>query len=149
VASIIVPPSVTHIGDEAFVFEGANFTSLCFEGNAPTAPNDLFYPNDVTVYYLPGTTGWGTNFGGAPTAQWQLPNPCMLNAAAGPGANSNQFGFVISWATNLTVRVEACTNLAAPVWASVSTNALVNGVAYFSDTTCSNAPCRFYRVVSP
>jgi hypothetical protein len=149
VTSIVVPPSVKSIDDDAFSFEGPSFTSVYFEGNAPTAPSDLFYPDDVTVYYLPGTTGWGTNFGGASTAQWRLANPCMLNTVAGPGTVSNQFSFVISWATNRTVRVEACTNLAAPVWVPVSTNVLVNGVSSFSDSTWTNAPRRFYRLVSP
>jgi hypothetical protein len=26
--------------------------------------------NKATVYYLPGTTGWGKEFGGRPTAVW-------------------------------------------------------------------------------
>ena len=29
--------------------------------------------NHATVYYLPGTTGWGATFGGRPTALWQTP----------------------------------------------------------------------------
>ena len=35
----------------------------------------MFYgDNNATVYYLPGTTGWGTTFGGRPTALWiQVP----------------------------------------------------------------------------
>jgi hypothetical protein len=30
---------------------------------------------NATVYYLPGTTGWGTTFGGRPTALWTPANP--------------------------------------------------------------------------
>jgi len=41
------------------------------------------YDNGVTVYYLPGTTGWSTTFGGRPTAPWLLPNPLILNNGSG------------------------------------------------------------------
>ena len=42
-----------------------------FQGNAPAAGSDVFDgDNEATVYYLPGTTGWGTTFGGLPTALW-------------------------------------------------------------------------------
>ena len=40
----------------------------------------MFYQETdlATVYYLPGTTGWGTTFGGRPTAQWN-PFPTILS----------------------------------------------------------------------
>jgi hypothetical protein len=46
--------------------------------------------------------------------------------------------------------VEACTNLARPVWLPVSTNALNGGGASsFSDSQSGNYPTRFYRFRSP
>jgi hypothetical protein len=33
----------------------------------------VFYCDTGTVYYLSGTTGWGSTFGGLPTAVWILP----------------------------------------------------------------------------
>ena len=104
--------------------------------------------NNATVYYLPGTTGWGTTFGGRPTALWFLPNPLILNNGPSFGVQTNGFGFIISWATNTSVVVEACTNLANPVWSPVSTNTLTDGSSYFSDPQWTNYPDRFYRVTS-
>jgi hypothetical protein len=59
------------------------------------------------------------------------------------------FSFIISWATNVPVAVEACTNLSNPVWQPVQTNTLTGGYFYFSDPTWTNYPGRFYRVRSP
>jgi hypothetical protein len=66
--NIIVGNSVTNIENEAFAY-CTNLASVYFEGNAPTADADVFYgDNKATVYYLPGTTGWGPMFGGIPSA---------------------------------------------------------------------------------
>ena len=35
----------------------------------------------ATVYYLPGTTGWGKEFGGQPTAPWTT--QARIDAAGG------------------------------------------------------------------
>jgi len=103
-----------------------------------------------TIYYLPGTTGWDApTFGGRPTAPWLLPNPLILNNGPGFGVKTNGFGFIISWATNLSVVVEACTNLANPVWSPVGTNTLTGGSSYFSDPGWTNYPVRCYRLRSP
>ena len=107
--------------------------------------------NNATVYYLPGPTGWPTvpnAWADRPTALWSLPNPLILN---GPsfGVQTNQFGFIISWATNIPVVVEVCTNLANPTWSPVGTNTLTDGSSYFSDSKWTNCPARFYRLHSP
>jgi hypothetical protein len=62
---------------------------------------------------------------------------------------TNGFGFIISWATNISVVVEACTNLANPTWSPLATNTLSGGSAYFSDPQWTNYPARFYRLRSP
>jgi hypothetical protein len=95
---------------------------------------------------LPGTTGWGSTFGGIPTALWSLPYPLILNGSL--GVRSNQFGFTVSWATNLNVVVEAATDLANPIWSPLQTNALTSGSFYFSDPQWKGYPSRFYRVRS-
>jgi hypothetical protein len=61
----------------------------------------------------------------------------------------NQFGFNIAWASGMVVVVEACTNLANPIWSPVSTNALATGSSYFSDAQSAKYPRRFYRLRSP
>jgi hypothetical protein len=108
----------------------------------------IFETDDLTVYYLPGTTGWGTTFGGRPTALWVRPNPMILNNAPNFGAQGNGFGFTISWATNTSVAIEACTELINPIWRSLETNNLMDGTLYFSDPQWTNYPTRFYRVRS-
>jgi hypothetical protein len=102
----------------------------------------------VTVYYLPGTTGWGSTFSGRPTAPWVLPYPVMLTTPPSFGVGTNGYGFIISWATNASVVVEACTDLAHPTWSPVGTNALVEGWSYFSDPQWTNYASRFYRLRS-
>ena len=62
---------------------------------------------------------------------------------------TNGFGFTISWATNIPVVVEACTNLANPLWSPVGTNTLTDGSSYFSDPQWTNYPARLYRLRSP
>ena len=105
--------------------------------------------SNATVYYLPGTTGWGPTFGDRPTAPWTLPNPLILNKGPSFGPHTNGFGFIISWATNIPVVVEACTSLANPVWFPVGTNTLTGGSSYFSDPQWTNYPARLYRLRSP
>jgi len=72
-----------------------------------------------------------------------------LNFGSSFGIQSNQFGFIISWATNVPVVVEACTNLSNAAWSPIATNTLVNGSVYFADPQWSNYPARFYRIRSP
>lgn len=144
--SITVPASINKIGWFTFGY-CTSLTEVYFHGNAPSLGGSVFYDaNNATVYYLAGTTGWGTTFGGRPTAPWVLPNPVILTTAPDFGVQTNQFGFRISWATNGTVIVEASTTLANAVWSPVSTNALVNGWFDFRDAEGTNHAIRFYRV---
>jgi BspA type Leucine rich repeat region (6 copies) len=147
--NVTVYDSVTGFGQFAFM-DCPNLTSVNFIGNAPGADWTVFMnDNQAVVYYLPGTTGWGSTFGGAPTAQLYLPSPVILNFEAGFGVNSSGFGFVVSWATNSCVAVEASTALAAPKWCTVATNSLSGGWFYFNDPQWTNYSARFYRLRSP
>jgi hypothetical protein len=148
--NVTIPNSVTTLGFEAF--SGCtSLTGVNFLGNAPSlgGPSVFSGANNATVYYLPGTTGWGTTFEGRPTALWVLPYPLILNNGPGFGIQTNRFGFIISWATNVPVVVEASTNLGHSMWLPVSTNALAEGSSYFSDPEWTNYPGRFYRLRSP
>ena len=66
---VLIPDSVTPIGEDAFDFEG--LTGVYFQGNAPTAPDHVFAGKPGTVYYQEGTSGWGDTFGGWPTALYE------------------------------------------------------------------------------
>ena len=169
VTSVTIPDSVSYIGDDAFwyclvltnVYIGSGvteilsgafdscslLTSVYFKGNAPIAGLSLFWDdNEATVYYLPGTTGWGPTFVGRPTVLW---NPLPQTGAVSFGWPTNPFGFGITGNSNLLIVVEGCTNLGNPLWSALATNLLGNGACYFSDPRWTNYPYRFYRIRSP
>ena len=162
--SVTIPGSVTSIGSEAFAFCN-NLNSVYFTGNAPSADSSVFENGFIVispfgspvpqshpvVYYLPGTQGWGAMFGGCLTVLW---NPQAETSGASFGVRTNRFGFNITGSSNLVIVVEACTNLANPVWTPIGTNLLntvigTNGTSYFSDPQWTNYPGRFYRLRSP
>jgi hypothetical protein len=62
---------------------------------------------------------------------------------------TNRFGFTVTGTSGLVIVVEACTNLANPLWLSLETNTLSGGSCYFSDPLWTNQPARFYRLRSP
>jgi hypothetical protein len=144
--------SITSIGDYAFN-SCANLASIYFKGNAPGANSSVFSgANNVTVYYLPGTTGWD-NFAQSSGISTVLWNP-QAQSGASFGVRTNRFGFNIIGSSNLVIVVEACTDLANPVWSPVGTNTLntfigTNGTSNFSDPDWTNYPGRFYRLRSP
>ena len=73
----------------------------------------------------------------------------MQTRDASFGVRTNRFGFNLDWASGRVVVVEACTNLAEPVWSPVGTNVLTDGSAYFSDPGWTDSPARFYRLRAP
>ena len=73
VTSVSIPGSVTYIGGYAFR-SCASLRGVYFEGNPPTSLNDVtlgtvFNGDSTKAYYLPGATGWGTNFAGVPARE--------------------------------------------------------------------------------
>jgi hypothetical protein len=146
-----VPKSVTNIGYEAFEF-AFYLRKIYFTGNAPSLGASAFANSGyVTVYYLPGTTGWGPTYGGLLAVLW---NPQAQTGDGKFGVQTNQFGFNIAGSSNLVMVVEASTNLFNPVWTALSTNTLntfigTNGTSYFSDPQWTNYPGRYYRLRSP
>ncbi len=73
--TITIPRNVTTIGYFAFAL-CSSLRSAYFRGNAPDASSGVFASTDnLTVYYLPWKTGWGTMYGGAPALPWNPPAP--------------------------------------------------------------------------
>ena len=73
----------------------------------------------------------------------------MQNSDASFGVRTNRFGFTITGTSGLVIVVEACTNLASPIWFPVGTNTLSGGSSYFSDPKPVDSPARLYRLRSP
>ncbi len=144
---VTVPGSVATIGRYAF-YGCSSLAGVYFEGDAPVPGNDYIfqYSNNVTVYYLAGTTGWGATYGGRPTALWNSANSVTL---ADPGVTANQFGFFINGTNGQEIVVEALTSLTNSVWLPLQTNTLGENPLYFSDAQWTNHPARFYRVRVP
>jgi hypothetical protein len=141
--SVTIGESVTSLGDWAF-FLCAGLEGIFFKGDAPEFLSSGVFggADNATIYYLPGTAGWGPTFDGLPTAPWPLAEPVMLN----PGVQTNGFGFMISWATNTAVVVEASASVNGSAWSPVATNTLSGGSVFFSDPGWRDSPTRFYRV---
>jgi hypothetical protein len=150
--SITVPNSVTSIGTGAFQYCYTTLTTLAsiyFQGNAPASGSDssvFLADSSATIYYLPGATGWHSPFDGRPAILW---NPQAQTGDSSFGVRTNRFGFTITGTTNIPIVVEACTNLASPVWNSLTNVMLTNGPFYFSDAQWTNYPARYYRFRSP
>jgi hypothetical protein len=147
---VTIPDSVTSIGIEAF-YDCPSLISVFFRGDAPryfsgTLSGPFEYSYNTTVYYLPGTTGWDSTFGGRPTVLW---NPQPITTDASFGVQTNHYGFNIAGTAGIKVVVEASTNLANPTWFPVGTNTLIGGISYFSDPEWTNYPIRLYRLRVP
>lgn len=102
-------------------------------------------PNAGTAVTLNTTTPTG----GAQVAYLYFEmNPTVALTILNPGVYTNHFGFSIHGASNQTVVVEACTNLAAPVWVPLKTNTLDGGPANFSDPSGLHPTALYYRLRS-
>ncbi len=145
-ARLVIPAGVTSIGD--YALGGMyNLKSVFFTGNAPTNLGvGILQGDPVTVYYLPGTAGWGPTFAGYPTVLW---NPQPQTRDGKFGVRTNRFGFNITGTAGIPLVVEAATNLTGAAWTTLQNCTLTNGSIYFSDSQWTNYPRRFYRIRSP
>jgi hypothetical protein len=149
--NVTVGSGLTNIGDYAFQSCG-NLAGIYFAGNGPTADSTVFLGDgNLTTYYLPGTTGWSNAYWGYPSSgpPAVLWNPIIQTGDASFGVRSNQFGFNITGTNDFSVAVEACTNLASPVWTPLLTLTLSNGSAYFTDPQWTNYTSRYYGLGFP
>jgi len=144
--TVTIGAGVTDIRGDAFS-SCSSLTGVYFRGDAPSLALGTFDDDDnATVYYLAGTMGWSRSFGGLPAVLWDSP---LRATAPSFGVRINSFGFSITWTNGTTVVVEACTNLANPIWHPLATNILGGGSSYFNDPRWTNYTRRFYRLRSP
>jgi hypothetical protein len=140
--SVTVPASVTNISERAF--EDGSFASVNFLGNAPAVDGDIFdgCSDDLRVYVLPGTAGWGAAIGNYTPEPW----PPTITAV-GRDAGSGHLGFQADWAAGMKAVLQVRTNLVTADWQPLYTDTFVNAMCYFSDPQWTNHPSRFYRLV--
>jgi hypothetical protein len=143
--NIVVGKKVTSIGDYAFSGNGG-LVSVYFKGNAPITSDNLFdYETFATIYYLPGTMGWGPTFCGLPTALWNLPDMDTPMPTLNIVPDGQYLGlYWPSWATNYTL--VSSSDLLSTNWAPVTGGLILGGVDY-SYWIVTNAPSgRFFRL---
>ncbi|MCL2578063.1 MAG: leucine-rich repeat protein [Defluviitaleaceae bacterium] len=151
ISSVSLGTGVTSIGNNAFEFAG-NLKVVTFLGAAPTLGTNSFvrahYPEDFTIRYLFGTTGWSTpTWQGLPAVPMGASVPVDIRLTApssmSPGNNSqltaeifNQHGDAMSgvpviWTIDGTREGVSITNsglinvhataIAGPVWVRATT----------------------------
>ena len=139
---VVIGSGVTNIEYQGF-YACPSLSRVYFLGNAPSLGSDVFTgDNNATIFYLPETLNWESSLGDRPTMLW---NPQVKANDNNFGVGENGFGFTITGTTNLVIMVEACTNLADPVWFPLGTNTITNGASSFSDPEWASYPERFYR----
>ena len=149
--NVTIGKGLAYLGAGAFNYCN-NLAGVYFQGNAPTLGidyfgEDSFHPDElVTLYYLPGTTGWSSTYAGRPTKLW---NPQAQTTDGSFGVRQNQFGFNIAGTPDIPIVIEASAALAAASWIPLQTCTLTNGLLYFSDPQWTNYSSRFYRIRSP
>jgi hypothetical protein len=143
---IVLPASVTDIRPYAF-YDCPSLSAAYSRGNAPSISDSAFsFTDNVTVYYLPETTGWGPTFGSRPTALW---NPRVQTADPTFGLQPGGFGLPINGTVDIPIVLEAAPSLGGSEWTPLLSGTLTNGAIHYIDLNHTDAPARFYRIRSP
>jgi len=116
---------------------------IYFVGDAPTLGAFAFRNCDnTTVYYRPGTTGWGSIFGGRPAVLW---NPSFGGIDCGVDAVS----CTVTGTPSIPIAVEFSSNLLSNCWIRLVTTNLTGGSFDLYHSGGTNYPYGFYRTVGP
>ena len=121
--SVIIGACVTNIEEAAFQF-CYSLTGVYFNGNAPSLESSVFNgDNHAVVYYLPGTTGWGSTLGGCPTSSGDPPTPYFYTT------------------NNGTITITKCVGYGSALTIRSMINGLpVTGIGYSAFWYCTNLP---------
>jgi len=148
--NVVIGKGLAFLGAGTFSYCG-NLAGVYFQGNAPTPGEsnngeDIFYVDPlVTLYYLPGTTGWGSTYANTPAVLW---NPQSQSAAGGMAAGTS-FGFNVVGTADIPILIEASANPGGGSWVPLQSCTLTNGSINFSDPESATIPARIYRIRSP
>jgi hypothetical protein len=141
--TVTIGESVSYVGEDAFV-ACRNLISAYFRGSPPDLESlewGMFFDTPVTVYYLPGVEGWGSEFSGRPA----VPGNAHLTARMQPDG----LRLTLTAMAGLSVLVEAGADLLGTEWTPLFTGTLTDGLAEISDPEWAEHSARFYRVRSP
>jgi hypothetical protein len=142
--TVLIGESVTDVG--GFGFRDCTLlTNVFFAGDRPRSGGLLFSGSDnVTVYYLPGTTGWGDSYADRPAVLW---NPVISDPT--PGVAGTGFSFRITGTEDIPIGMEATDDLVAGIWTRLGTNTLAGGTLEFQDEDAWEDGSRVYRIAAP
>jgi hypothetical protein len=112
----------------SYTNSGGNCSGQYFTATATSAGGD-------TSEFSPAVLATNT-----PSAQFTAPFQWRTNG----------FAFSLALQTNFSYRIQAATNLAAPIsWADLTNFTATNALFNFTDRAATNYRARFYRVASP
>ena len=134
--------TMQRIGDQASFY--ANGTLLGTGSVDSSKSVASFYVQSISMSGSPVDITFGSFTLSGPNVV-----PWASALLTGGGAGTNGFGFNLIGTSNMVAVVEACNNLANPMWQPVQTNTLTSGPLNFSDPGWTNYPSRFYRVRMP
>ena len=109
--TVVLGASLANIGNWAF-YNCPSLTKVHGRGNAPAYGLSILDETPATIHHLPGATGWSYSLCDRPAVCW---NPAF-NPASPPRFDSGAFAFALTGSADIPVRIEACDNLAAPIW---------------------------------
>jgi hypothetical protein len=92
----------------------------------------------VTVFYLPGTTGWGSSIADRPTALWIPITPTSPSLES-----NNPLRLVTSSPAPTSLRVQRSVNLVE--WEDWQTVSRDGGPGELQDSEAGTTPYQFYR----
>jgi len=92
ITSLTIPASITNI-EVASIVNCLQLSEIYFKGNAPTFGLNAIMGTPTTLYYDPGTTGWGgPGVPGLPKGYWSVQIPSRLALVSGNFAVSDYLG---------------------------------------------------------
>lgn len=143
--SVTIGNGLKTIGDGVFQ-SCSELKKICFKGNAPEIGFDIFHwcPDTLRVYYVNGTLGWGSTFGGRLTEKW---TPAYLAITPLYNYTTNTFRFSVYGTAGTRIEILATTNLYNCEWECIYFTNIINGEIEFVDQNAQAFPVRFYRVL--
>jgi len=130
--------------------DGLGFSVLrhfsAVDGNGRNADGADPFPSLIlSSGALYGTTHYGGAAGQGTLFSLSIAPQIQVNDGSF-GIRTNAFGFNVTGYSNRVVVVEACTNLADPIWVALQSNRLGSEPWYFSDPAWTDRRNRCYRV---